>query len=288
MGPSSPTHAILLLVALNLAPIAIALILRITAERVWPAETSRKSAVETNYFAYFVLLASAIASAPFLSSLTVFLANRLGSGLIELPSHGLGLVLGFLVFAVAQDFVEYLFHRTEHAVPALWSMHSLHHSDTKLDATTSFLHHWMIALIHAVCVGVPVALVFKVPPLDLWLWMLISNHVFIMHANLTWDFGPLSWLITSPRYHRVHHSAMPEHFGSNFASILPVWDILFGTRNKSWRMGDGPAVGLGGNGPTGLFDLALWPVRDQLRAVTITRRSKRSFEETGRSLRPDR
>jgi sterol desaturase/sphingolipid hydroxylase (fatty acid hydroxylase superfamily) len=265
MLPSLPAQAILLFVALNFAPIAIAFVFRVTAERAWPAETLRKSSIETNYFAYFVLFFTTTMSAPLLNALTVYLANRLGSGVIVLPSNGLWLVAGFLVFAVSQDLVEYLFHRAEHVVPILWSMHSLHHSDTKLDASTSFLHHWMIALIHAVCVGVPVALLFKVPPIDLWLWTLISNHVFLMHANLRWDFGPLSWLITSPRYHRVHHSAVPEHFGSNFASILPIWDVLFDTRHKEWRLGDSPAVGLGGDKPSGLFDLMFWPIRDQLR-----------------------
>jgi sterol desaturase/sphingolipid hydroxylase (fatty acid hydroxylase superfamily) len=267
MAQSLPIQMILMFAALSLGPVALALIFRFTAERIWPAETSRQSSTETNYFAYFVLLGTSIATAPLLNAFTVYLANRLGSGVIVLPSHGLWLVVGFVVFAVSQDLVEYLFHRAEHVVPMLWSIHSLHHSDTQLDASTSFLHHWTISLIHGVCVGVPVALLFKVPPIDLWLWALISNHVFIMHANLTWDFGPLSWLVTSPRYHRVHHSALPEHFGSNFASILPVWDVLFGTQHKEWRLGDGPAVGLGVDKPAGLFDLMFWPIRNQLRHV---------------------
>ncbi|HEY4988141.1 MAG TPA: sterol desaturase family protein [Bradyrhizobium sp.] len=262
-----PIPVVLIFVALIVAPIAIAIILRFTVERIWPAEGSRRRSVETNYFAYLLLSVTTIASALPLNALTVYLANRLGSGVIVLPSHGAWLVAGFVVFFIVQDLVEYLFHRIEHTVPALWSLHSLHHSDKQLDASTSFLHHWAIYLIHAICVSLPVALIFKVPSIDLLLWALISNHVFLMHANLTWDFGRVSWLITSPRYHRIHHSATPEHFGSNFASILPVWDVLFGTQHKDWRQGEAPAVGLEGEPAAGLFDLTFWPVREQLRRI---------------------
>jgi sterol desaturase/sphingolipid hydroxylase (fatty acid hydroxylase superfamily) len=39
----------------------------------------------------------------------------------------------------------------------------------------------------------------------------------------------LWWLLTSPQYHRIHHSLKPAHFDKNFAAWFPLWDILFRT-----------------------------------------------------------
>ena len=46
----------------------------------------------------------------------------------------------------------------------------------------------------------------------------------------------VSW-IGNPQWHRIHHSLQPEHFDKNFAGLLPLWDILFGTfRNpREWN-----------------------------------------------------
>jgi sterol desaturase/sphingolipid hydroxylase (fatty acid hydroxylase superfamily) len=51
----------------------------------------------------------------------------------------------------------------------------------------------------------------------------------LVHANLDWDWGPLRWLIASPRFHRWHHTDESEARDKNFAGLLPLWDILFGT-----------------------------------------------------------
>ena len=87
--------------------------------------------------------------------MTVLLINRLGGGWIVLPGHGLGLVLGFAAYAVFQDLGEYLFHRAEHAVPGLWAMHSLHHSDRHFDASTGIPHHWGVPLVQSITTTVP-------------------------------------------------------------------------------------------------------------------------------------
>ena len=35
------------------------------------------------------------------------------------------------LFIVVADLAEYVFHRLQHRIPLLWSMHSLHHSDPR-------------------------------------------------------------------------------------------------------------------------------------------------------------
>ena len=50
---------------------------------------------------------------------------------------GLSLVLGFLL----RDLMIYAVHRTYHAVPLLWRLHALHHSDPDVDWSTAVRHH---------------------------------------------------------------------------------------------------------------------------------------------------
>ena len=50
-----------------------------------------------------------------------------------------------------------------------------------------------------------------------------------LHANLSWDYGPLRTVVASPRFHRWHHTSAEEGRDRNFSGLFPVWDILFGT-----------------------------------------------------------
>jgi sterol desaturase/sphingolipid hydroxylase (fatty acid hydroxylase superfamily) len=65
------------------------------------------------------------------------------------------------------------------------------------------------------------------------------------HANLRLGFGWLGErLLVGPYFHRLHHAIGLGHEfqgrgtlgGCNFAVLLPVWDILFGTANFSHQM----------------------------------------------------
>ena len=59
----------------------------------------------------------------------------------------------------------------------------------------------------------------------------------LSHATVRLGFGPLRWLLVSPRFHRLHHAVGLGHEsagqgslgGHNFAVLFPVWDILFGS-----------------------------------------------------------
>ena len=83
------------------------------------------------------------------------------------------------------------------------------------------------------------------------LTLLIAAPIFffsgaLAHANLNWTFGPLRYVIASPVFHRWHHSADAEHQATNFAPMLPIWDVMFGTFHMpaGQRPGDFGAQGV--------------------------------------------
>jgi sterol desaturase/sphingolipid hydroxylase (fatty acid hydroxylase superfamily) len=165
--------------------------------------------------------------------------------------------LGLIVFVLAMDLGEYLFHRAQHAIPWLWKLHSLHHSDPNMSALTANRHFWGDPLLKAVTIWPAAGALIRPTPgmLAIYLWMGLWHTV--VHTNIRLDFGRLSWLLNSPAYHRRHHSSDPAHFNSNFSALFPIFDVLSGAYHRP----DGyPETGQPDH-PKGIIDAALWPVR---------------------------
>ena len=171
--------------------------------------------------------------------------------------------LGAVAYLVLRDFLEFAYHRAQHAVPLLWSMHALHHSDPNMSALTTTRHFWGDQVIKALTIWPLAALVLKPTLPMVGLFNLVSLWNFVVHARLPIGFGPCSWLLNSPAYHRRHHSSLPEHYNSNFAALLPIFDVVCGTYNRPRGF---PPTGLETR-PTSLADLLLWPARQDLAPV---------------------
>jgi sterol desaturase/sphingolipid hydroxylase (fatty acid hydroxylase superfamily) len=140
--------------------------------------------------------------------------------------------LGAILFFLVIDFLSWAFHRAQHAIPFMWSMHSLHHSDESMNATTAGRHFWVDRVLKAMTTFPLGALIIHPTPELALANALFNNWNFLSHANLKWHWGPLTWLLNSPAYHRIHHSTDPRHFNSNFANYFPIWDVIAGTYRR--------------------------------------------------------
>lgn len=144
-------------------------------------------------------------------------------------------ILTFVCYAVILDFADYWRHRLSHSFRPWWELHAVHHAQRQmtfwsddrnhlLDDTIQFL--WFLA----------VALLIGVPPLQFPLLVLVLRFIeSLSHANTRVRFGWLGErLIVSPRFHRAHHGVLAAGQRScNYAAVLPVWDMLFGTADFS-------------------------------------------------------
>ena len=142
-------------------------------------------------------------------------------------------LLAFLVYLVVLDLSEYARHRLQHRLSWWWALHSVHHSQRQLSFWADDRNHVADALladlwraIGALIIGVPggqfAAVVFATRAIES-----------LSHANARLGFGILERLLVSPRFHRLHHAIGAGHEGPargvNFAALLPVWDVMFGT-----------------------------------------------------------
>lgn len=145
------------------------------------------------------------------------------------------------------DLFSYAWHRLNHTFDFLWRFHQLHHSDRQMDATTAARFHVLELTISAI-VRLPyvVVLGITVPPLLLYETILVCNSL-THHAHLDWGRWDrrLRTAVVTPAMHRVHHGRSMSDSSSNYASVLSIWDRLFGTLNADC---DRPHL------PTGLPD----------------------------------
>ena len=243
--------------ALMIATVAVILFL----ERLWPASKSQRGEWGNNATAWALISLSQILLGVLWATSETHLVNRLGGGLVDL--RALPWFVGAVVYLVAMDLGEYAFHRAQHAFPWLWALHSLHHGDRGLNATTTMRHFWLDPVLKSVSIWLVVALIFKVTPLMLTCYVIASLYNFVSHANLRLGFGPLSWLWNSPQYHRLHHSTDETHYNANFAALLPIFDVLTGAYHQP-RAGEFPPTGLEDRA-VGPLEVMVWPIRGVFR-----------------------
>lgn len=202
---------------------------------------------------------------PLVSGFSALAVNSAGGGLIILSSDGYGLLPAAFIYTFAMDFGEYVFHRAQHRFPLLWSMHSFHHSDSALNVSSAGRHYWVERSLKMMSIYILVAIIFKTNPMLVAMHVLISFYNYFLHMNIRSGFGRWSVLINSPQYHRIHHSALPEHRDCNFAALFPIFDVVFGTYRQP-QENEYPSTGIdGGEQPSGLVEAIFWPLRSPMR-----------------------
>jgi len=141
------------------------------------------------------------------------------------------------------DFGEYVYHRASHRVPLLWAMHSLHHSDPAVDASTTPRHFWVEPAIKTFTIYLAVGLLFRASAPILAVYWFISIWNYVLHMNIRLSFGRMWFLLNSSQFHRVHYSAEPQHRDRNFGALFTIFDALFGTAYVP-SPGEYPVTGL--------------------------------------------
>jgi sterol desaturase/sphingolipid hydroxylase (fatty acid hydroxylase superfamily) len=136
-------------------------------------------------------------------------------------------VQAILILAIG-DLVGYWMHRAFHG-RRLWRFHAIDHSSIDLDWLSSVRLHPVNDVVMRVAAVLPVLALGFAPIAVAGILPVLTLMAILVHANLDWDWGPLRSVIASPRFHRWHHTDEEAARDKNFAGLLPVWDIVFGT-----------------------------------------------------------
>ena len=174
-----------------------------------------------------ITLINALLIAVFLTPLIILSVNS-NWGLFNKIT--LGLIPELIITILALDLLTYWLHRLYHINPFFWKFHRMHHSDTKMDVTTSTRFHIgehifstiaKIALYAALSANLEAIIIYET---------LFLLNVFIHHSNITLSNRVdkiYRIFLTSPNMHKVHHSNKKKETNSNYTSLFSFWDRIF-------------------------------------------------------------
>jgi sterol desaturase/sphingolipid hydroxylase (fatty acid hydroxylase superfamily) len=144
----------------------------------------------------------------------------------------LGHLSGFVVLLAGTQFVSYWLHRAFHRFPLLWRIHAVHHSDPEVDVSTGYRHHPLEPLI-SLPVGAPLVLLLGVSAESVLAYRLFAVAATVFsHSNVLVPERAERWLrylLLTPDFHRTHHFSEQRYTNSNYGSLVPWYDYLFGT-----------------------------------------------------------
>lgn len=130
------------------------------------------------------------------------------------------------------DLVVYFQHVLMHAVPILWRLHMVHHTDVDFDVTTGVRFHPLEILLSMFIKIAAVLLIGASPGAVVAFEVLLNATSMFNHSNVRIP-RPLDrllrWFLVTPDMHRIHHSVIPRETNRNFGFNLPWWDRLLGT-----------------------------------------------------------
>ncbi|MCB1308062.1 MAG: sterol desaturase family protein, partial [Leptospiraceae bacterium] len=78
-----------------------------------------------------------------------------------------------------------------------------------------------------------------------------------IHSNTAFGLGPFKYLLGSPRLHHWHHD-FERNSSCNFANLMPLMDVLFGTFYDPGRMPD--RYGIDDPMPRGYISQLIYPM----------------------------
>lgn len=146
--------------------------------------------------------------------------------LFDIPLDNLWALLGLFL---GLELFYYWMHRTAHTVRWLWATHSVHHSPTKLNFTAGIRLGWTGLISGNFLFFLPLVWLGFHPLSVIAMLALNLFYQFLLHTELAPRFGPLEWVLNTPRHHSVHHASNGSCLDKNFGGILIIYDRLFGT-----------------------------------------------------------
>src|SRR5580700_8255299 len=140
-------------------------------------------------------------------------------------------------FVASSEIGGYWGHRWSHEIPFLWRFHAIHHSAEEIDWLVTVKAHPVDMFFTRLCATVPLYVLGLAQPLGnridivpILVTFATTFWAYFIHANVSWRFGWLEWLISTPAFHHWHHTNDgPEVINKNYSAMLPLVDKCFGT-----------------------------------------------------------
>ncbi|MDH5778339.1 MAG: sterol desaturase family protein [Gammaproteobacteria bacterium] len=212
--------------------VAVLMLSLITIEALYPAQRKWRMTLKSFFMRdapYMIIGATTIALMQYIAiTMVIEFGIRQGQTHQTMP-----LIPGVILCLLIVDFFWYWIHRYSHESNSkfgqwCWKIHLAHH-----------LPQQVYVLMHAVAHPINFIVARSIFTLPLYFLgfsveaLFVANLIIglqgtISHFNVDLRVGWINYLLVGTELHRYHHSADPEQ-GKNYGSVVPIWDIIFGT-----------------------------------------------------------
>ena len=173
----------------------------------------------------------------------------------DIPVNGWTILLTFLI----AEFAYYWYHRWNHELPLLWTLHHTHHSSPWMNLTTAFRINWLGSFVGQVYF-LPIIWIGFDPEVLAFCLAFSLFYQFFLHTEFVGSLGRFEgWLLNTPSAHRVHHGSNEAYIDKNYGGMLIIFDRLFGTyQAETEAVKYGVTTGFMGHNPLKVVFLPLW------------------------------
>ena len=165
-------------------------------------------------------------------------AEQKGWGLFNRVSWALWLEV--IASVVVLDLAIYWQHRWFHAIPVLWPIHRVHHSDIAFDVSLGLRFH-PAEIVLSLGYKMLLIVLLGITPLAIIIYeAALAVFALLTHSNIAISRRLDGWLRTvfvTPDWHRVHHSVHRDETNINYGNILSLWDRMFASYSAQPRDG---------------------------------------------------
>jgi len=219
-------HAILALCLFGLVCICLQKFFpSIRGQKLWRKETK----LDLIYWlSSYVITLKAITFFAALLLTLISVVNPQTMAYITATAHEKASVIDVILGLILLDLSGYWTHRIAHS-RKFWKFHAIHHSSPEIDWLSSNRFHPLESIV-IVAIGFNICMLAGIGLKAVALAFAIRGfYGYIVHANVSWNYGPLGYVFASPYFHRWHHTTDKEGLDKNFAGVFSLWDFMFGT-----------------------------------------------------------
>lgn len=138
-------------------------------------------------------------------------------------------VMQLAVFIIVADVGGYWVHRLLHSNAALWELHKIHHSQTRLTPLTNYRFHFLDETLRRVLLFIPFQMLGTSLEVAVTVNFVMAWLLLLQHSEFDWHYGKMGRVFVSPIFHRWHHAVDAEGQNANYGMLFTFWDDLFGT-----------------------------------------------------------
>lgn len=144
----------------------------------------------------------------------------------DLELNGYTILLGFFMYTFIQFGTHFLYHK----VRLLWCLHEVHHSATKMDATTGLRTSiFDIVSLDILYILIPFVGVHPIVYFVLYSLNKIWGTFIHFSEKIVSRIPLLEYILVTPGIHQIHHASNLCYLDKNYGEVIPWYDKLFGT-----------------------------------------------------------